>query len=58
MKVDEDGIVVMLVKPVERLETIAGGIDVVTLTSQSIASSSRRTASSSTTRMRFCPIVL
>ena len=36
MKVDEDGIVVMLVKPVERLETVAGGIDLVTLTSQSI----------------------
>ena len=36
MKVDEDGIVVMLVKPVERLETVAGGIDLVTLTSQKI----------------------
>ena len=26
----------MLVKPVERLKTIAGGIDLVTLTSQSV----------------------
>jgi len=56
MKVGEDGVVMMLVKPVEGLKTIAGGIDLVALTRMS-ASSSRRTSPSSTTRMRFCPIV-
>ena len=36
MKVGEDGIVMMLVKPVERLKAIAGGIDLVALTSQNV----------------------
>lgn len=36
LKVGEDGIVMMLVKPVERLETVAGGIDLVTLMSQNV----------------------
>src|SRR5229473_5535512 len=36
MKVGEDGVVMMLVKPVEGLKTIAGGIDLVALTSQNV----------------------
>jgi hypothetical protein len=36
MKVCEDGIEVMMVKPVERLKTVAGGIDLVTFYSQNL----------------------
>src|SRR5258705_1846784 len=36
IKVGEDGVVMMLVKPVEGLKTMAGGIDLVALTSQNV----------------------
>src|SRR5258707_15513750 len=36
LKVGEDSIVMMLIKPVERLKTVAGGIDLVTLMSQNV----------------------